>query len=136
MPVTTLSHPTATPADVPHLRPLVLLGIGLVGGFASGLLGIGGGTVMVPLLVLAAGVGQRFAHALSLAAIIPISIVGVTVFAVSGEVRLPEAAALAVGAIVGARIGAGMLADIDERLLKRVFGLFLVAVAVVMAVSA
>ena len=51
--------------------------IGLAGGLFSGLLGVGGGVVMVPLLVLWGGYGQRDAHAVSLGAIIPISAAGV-----------------------------------------------------------
>jgi uncharacterized membrane protein YfcA len=111
-----------------------LVAIGIVGGVLSGLLGVGGGVIMVPLLVLWAGYRQRDAHAASLGAIIPISIAGIATFGAAGAVRVPEAAALAAGSIVGARVGAGMLSRIDERLLKLVFGLFLVAVAVVMAV--
>jgi uncharacterized protein len=111
-----------------------LVAIGIVGGVLSGLLGVGGGVIMVPLLVLWAGYRQRDAHAASLGAIIPISIAGIATFGAAGAVRVPEAAALAAGSVVGARLGAGMLSRIDERLLKLVFGLFLVAVAVVMAV--
>ena len=106
-----------------------LVAIGLGGGLLSGLLGVGGGIVMVPLLVLWAGYTQRNAHAVSLGAIIPISIAGIATFGVAGEVRYGTAIALAAGSIVGARIGAGYLARIDERLLKVVFGGFLVAVA-------
>ena len=106
--------------------------IGLSGGLLSGLLGVGGGIVMVPLLVLWAAYSQRDAHALSLGAIIPISIAGIAIYGVAGEVRYGTAIALAAGSIVGARIGAGWLARIDERLLKVVFGTFLVAVAVLM----
>jgi len=47
-----------------------------------------------------------------------------------------DALALALGAVVGARLGAGLLTRIDERLLKIVFGCFLVAVAVTMGVHA
>jgi uncharacterized membrane protein YfcA len=111
-----------------------LIAIGVVGGVLSGLLGVGGGVIMVPLLVLWAGYRQREAHAASLGAIIPISIAGIATFGAAGAVRVPEAAALAAGSIVGARVGAGMLSRIDERLLKLVFGVFLVAVAVLMAV--
>src|SRR6476469_7195641 len=91
--------------------------------------GVGGGIVMVPLLVLWAHYGQRDAHAASLGAIIPISIAGIAIYGIAGEVRVGTAIALAAGSIVGARIGAGWLARIDERLLKVVFGTFLVAVA-------
>jgi uncharacterized protein len=109
-----------------------LAAIGLGGGLLSGLLGVGGGIVMVPLLVLWAAYSQRDAHAISLGAIIPISIAGIATYGAAGEVRYGTAVALAAGSIVGARIGAGWLARIDERLLKIVFGTFLVAVAVLL----
>ena len=110
-----------------------LLGIGVAGGVLSGLLGVGGGVIMVPLLVIWAGFGQRDAHALSLGAIIPISLASVLIYGAAGKVRLVDGIALALGSIVGARIGAGALSRIDERALKLVFGLFLAAVAILMA---
>lgn len=116
-----------------RLRPSVLdpklLAIGLGGGLLSGLLGVGGGVVMVPLLVLWTRYPQREAHAISLGAIIPISIGGIATYGVAGEVRWWQALGLAAGSVVGARIGAGLLARIDERVLKVVFGTFLVGVA-------
>ena len=119
--------------DVLRLDPQ-LAAIGVVGGVLSGLLGVGGGIVMVPLLVLWARFGQRDAHAASLGAIIPISIAGIATYGVAGQVRVLPALALAAGSLGGARLGAGMLARIDERRLKLVFGTFLIAVAVLMAV--
>ena len=113
-----------------------LLAIGLGGGVMSGLLGVGGGVVMVPLLVLWAGYAQREAHAVSLGAIIPISLAGIATYGVAGQVRWWQALGLAVGSVVGARIGAGLLARIDERLLKVVFGTFLVGVAALVAARA
>jgi len=111
-----------------------LLAIGLGGGLLSGLLGVGGGIVMVPLLVLWANYAQREAHAMSLGAIIPISIAGIATYGLAGEVRYGTALALAVGSVVGAPLGARLLARMDERLLKVVFGVFLVGVAVLMGV--
>jgi uncharacterized membrane protein YfcA len=111
-----------------------LLTIGVLGGLLSGLLGVGGGVVMVPLLVLWAGYRQRDAHAMSLGAIIPISIAGVLIYGAAGKVRVVDAVALAAGAIVGARIGASALARIEERPLKLAFGLFLGAVSILMLV--
>jgi hypothetical protein len=108
---------------------LVVL-VGLVGGLFSGLLGIGGGIVMVPLLTMVAGLSQRDAHAVSLAAIIPISLAAIAVYGVAGKVEPAEAAALAVGAIAGARVGAGVLARAPERVLKAAFGVFLLVAAV------
>lgn len=111
-----------------------LAAIGGGGGLLSGLLGVGGGLVMVPLLVLWAGVRQRDAHALSLGAIIPISLASVLTFGAAGEVRIGYAAALAAGSIAGARVGAGLLARIDERVLKIVFGLFCALASILLLV--
>jgi len=80
-----------------------LAAIGVCGGLLSGLLGVGGGVVMVPLLVLWASYGQRDAHAISLGAIIPISIAGIATYGIAGEVRWWDALALAAGSIVGAQ---------------------------------
>ena len=115
------------------LDPQLLL-IGVLGGLLSGLLGVGGGIVMVPLLVLWARYGQRDAHAASLGAIIPISIAGIATYGIAGEVRVGPAVALAAGSIFGAQLGARLLARIDERVLKGVFGAFLLGVAVLMVV--
>ena len=125
----------ASPA-VARVLDRKLLVIGLVGGLLSGLLGVGGGVIMVPLLVLWAAYGQRDAHAMSLGAIIPISIAGIATYGVAGEVHWWDALGLAAGAIVGARLGAGLLARIDQRLLKIIFGLFLVGIAVLVGVRA
>jgi uncharacterized protein len=125
--------PAATArADRPYVR---LAAIGLAGGLFSGLLGVGGGVVMVPLLVLWAGYGQRDAHAISLGAIIPISAAGVVTFGVAGEIQVWEALALAGGSIAGAQVGTTMLSRIDERVLKLAFGSFMLVVAVLLAVG-
>jgi uncharacterized membrane protein YfcA len=125
-------EPARTDAQPARVRLGV---IGVCGGLFSGLLGVGGGVIMVPLLVLWGRYGQREAHALSLGAIIPISAAGVLAFGAAGEVHPKEALALALGAILGARTGAGFLARADERTLKRGFGLFLLVVAALMLVG-
>jgi hypothetical protein len=109
--------------------------IGLCGGLFSGLLGVGGGLIMVPLLVLWAGYRQREAHAASLGAIIPISAAGVITYGAAGEVRILEGVALAVGAIAGAQVGARALARAGERTLKLAFGALLLLVAALMVVG-
>ena len=109
--------------------------IGLAGGLFSGLLGVGGGVVMVPLLVLWGGFGQRDAHAVSLGAIIPISAAGVLTFGAAGEIQVWEGLALAAGAIAGAQMGARLLARVDERKLKLAFGVFMLIVAVLLVVE-
>ena len=130
------SAPASVERSSPGLVGPRLVAIGLVAGVVSGLLGVGGGVVMVPMLVLWVGYAQREAHATSLGAIIPISIAGVLTFGIAGRVSWVDAAALALGAVIGARLGAGFLARIDERVLKVVFGSFLVAAALAMGVRA
>jgi uncharacterized membrane protein YfcA len=117
------------------LSPLSLAGIGLVGGLMSGLLGIGGGTVMVPLMVMVAGFSQRDAHAISLAAIIPISIAAITVYTAAGRSDVPTAACLAIGAVAGAVVGSSLLARAPERSLKAAFGFFMLVAAVSIALD-
>ena len=104
--------------------------IGLAAGIASGLLGVGGGIVIVPLLVLALGMGQHRAHATSLAAIVPIATVAAIPYAVSGHADYGIAGFLAVGGLVGAPIGARALGRSDEGTLKLLFGLLMIAVSV------
>ena len=95
----------------------------------SGLLGVGGGVVMVPLLVLVAGLSQHQAHATSLAAVILMGAVGAATFAAGGEVDFEIAAYLAAGSLVGAPLGARLMAGISEGRLKIAFGAFMVLVA-------
>lgn len=130
------AEPAPPPLERRRRNHLQLGVIGLSGGFLSGLLGVGGGVIMVPLLVLWARYGQREAHAASLGAIVPISAAGALTFGAAGEVRIGYAVALALGAILGAQLGARALARASERTLKLSFGCFLVLVAVVMAVKA
>jgi hypothetical protein len=113
----------------------LILAIGLVGGFLSGLLGIGGGTVMVPLLVLLGGLSQRESHATSLAAMIVIVAAALVVYGGAGRVDLPAALALVLGSLVGARRGADLMSGAPERVLRVSFGVFLLVAGVLLAVE-
>jgi uncharacterized membrane protein YfcA len=113
----------------------LILAIGLVGGFLSGLLGIGGGTAMVPLLVLLGGLSQRESHATSLAAMIVIATAALVVYGGAGRVDLVAAAALLLGSLIGARQGATLLSKAPERQLKAAFGAFLLIAAVLLAID-
>ena len=106
--------------------------IGLIGGLLSGLLGIGGGVVMVPLMAILAGMSQKISHAMALYAIVLIALFGAVPYVISGQVRWDWALALAAGAIFGSRIGARFLSSASEALLKMAFGSFLVVAALTM----
>jgi uncharacterized protein len=111
---------------------LRLAAIGLVAGFFSGLLGVGGGIVMVLLLVWLLGESQHEAHATSLAAILPIAAVGAATFAFEGEIHYVLAAMLAAGAVLGAPIGARIMARSGEGSLKIAFGALMIASGVIL----
>jgi uncharacterized membrane protein YfcA len=111
--------------------------IGAVGGFLAGLMGIGGGIVMIPLLVAAMRLDQREAQAVSLAVMLPpVGLPGVLAYANAGgllpwPVMALVAGGFAVGALAGARVAVGA----RTTTLARAFALFLVAVAVRLAWS-
>ncbi|MDQ3765920.1 MAG: sulfite exporter TauE/SafE family protein [Actinomycetota bacterium] len=109
---------------------LVPAGMGLVAGLTSGLLGVGGGIVMVPMLTMGLAFTQHRAHATSLAAIVPIAAVAAVTYAAHGEVDYQVAAFLATGSLVGAPLGARLMARSGEGALKAMFGILLLSVAI------
>ena len=114
---------------------LIALVVGVFAGFASGLLGVGGGIVMVPLLVAVLGATQHEAHATSLAAIVIIGACGAVAFGYEGELEVVPAVFLTLGALVGAPLGARVMAESSERKLKLAFGALMVAVGVTLIAS-
>jgi uncharacterized protein len=115
-------------------RPLpslpLLVGIGLAGGFFSALFGVGGGIVVVPFLVVAAGLGAKEATGTSLAAIVVTATFGVIAFAALGEVKWQEAAIVGLPAMAGTLAGTALQQRVSSRLLTLLFAAFLLAVGV------
>jgi uncharacterized membrane protein YfcA len=114
------------------LRPsAVALGLGgVAAGFVSGLLGIGGGLVIVPFLAGWLGMPLKRVLGTSLLAIVALVVPGTVVHAALGHVDLAIVVALAIGAIPGARIGAGIALGARDRTLRLAVGTFLFVVAV------
>ena len=125
-----------TRRDAAHSPRYVIacLGIGLVAGLLSGLFGVGGGTVIVPLLLLFLHFDQRLAAGTSLAAIVPTASVGVVSYAIHGSVAWIPAVILAVGAVIGAQVGTWLLARLPQNALRWGFVGFLVVVIVMLFV--
>jgi hypothetical protein len=117
------------PAPVPLRKSLL---IGLAAGCFGGLVGLGGGVVMVPLMVGAAGLQQKQAHGTSLVALVFTGLVGAATYATKGRVDVIAAALLAVTATFMARFGARYAHVLPEWKLKRSFGAFLLAVAAIL----
>src|SRR5690606_3790737 len=89
-------------------RVLLLALTGILAGFFSGLFGVGGGIVIVPLLVILLHYQQRRASGTSLSAILPTAIAGSLGYASNGDVDWVVAGYLAAGAIVGSLIGTAL----------------------------
>jgi uncharacterized membrane protein YfcA len=115
---------------MPRRRLLALALIGVVAGFFSGMFGVGGGIILVPLMVGLLGFPQRLASGTSLAAILPTSIAGLIGYTLTGNVDWIAGASLAVGAVAGSLVGTWLMHIIPQRALRWVFIVFLVAVAV------
>jgi uncharacterized protein len=109
--------------------------IGLAAGFFSALFGVGGGTVIVPLLVLACGWELRSATATSLAAIGITATAGVVTYVVHGEVRPVYAVLLGLPAAVGAAGGAALQQRVPVRTLSFLFAALLIGIAIRMLVQ-
>lgn len=104
--------------------------VGLLAGLLSGLFGVGGGTVIVPLLVLILAFNQRLAAGTSLAAIVPTASVGVISYAMEDAVAWIPALILAAGAVVGAQIGTWLLPRLSQTALRWAFVGFVAGVIV------
>lgn len=108
---------------------LALLAIGLTAGTLAGLLGIGGGVLMVPAMVLIMAMDQHVAQGTSLLVIIPAAAFGSFTHHRHGRLALRDAAALAVGGVLGAILGSLTALSLDEELLQRLFAVLILFVA-------
>jgi len=106
--------------------------IGFIAGIFGGLVGLGGGVVMIPLMVGILKMGQHKAHGTSLVALVFTGISGAITYAMKGSVDLTGSLLLAVTAIFTARAGAKFAHALPEWKLKRAFGGFLIIVSLLL----
>ena len=107
-------------------RELLSTAFGLVAGFSSGLLGIGGGVVMVPILVSVGKVPMHKAVATSMFIMIFTSIAGAGVKITNGQVHPDLAIFLVIGIIIGAQIGARLVKRVNTIALQKIFGIMMI----------
>jgi len=112
----------------PAVFPLILLGI--AAGLLSGMFGIGGGTIIVPILVLVLGMPQKLAAGTSVTAILPSAAVGAATYAIQGNVDWVAALLLAIGIIAGAQVGSHLLSKLPVGVIQWAFMVFLAVVVV------
>jgi len=104
--------------------------LGLAAGFFSGLLGIGGGSILVPAMNLIVGVPMHLSIATSMFIMVFTSLSGTLTNLWLGQIRLDYAILLAAGVIFGAQIGAHIAARVSARSLRRIFGLILILTSI------
>jgi uncharacterized protein len=107
------------------VRDALAILTGLVVGLLSGVMGLGGGILLVPVMVLGFGFGQQVAQGTSLAAIVPTSIVGAYVHDRAHNVDRAAAAWVSAGGVAGALLGALIAVHSPRILLARLFGALL-----------
>jgi uncharacterized membrane protein YfcA len=107
-----------------------IVGIGTAAGSFSALFGVGGGTVMVPLLVLWRGLGEKKATGTSLLAIVVIACYAVASYGIFGHVDLVKGLLIGIPAVAGVVFGTWLQQRIADRTLSGMFALLMVAVIV------
>ena len=116
-------------------RLLTGAAIGLVAGFASGYVGVGGGFLMVPLFISLLGITMKKASGTSLIAVVILAIPGVITQTLHGNVDFVAGIAMAIGSIPGALIGASLIRYIPERKMRFLFGFFLLFAAIILVIN-
>ncbi len=110
-------------------------GAGFAVGILSGLLGVGGGIFLVPIMVTYFSITQHIAQATSMAIVIPTALVSSAIYGFHGNVDLGLALNLVIGSICGASLGARVMKKIPAIRLKQLFGILLMLVGLRMVVS-
>lgn len=110
--------------------------LGLLAGILSGLLGIGGGILLIPVLVFVAGLTQHQAQGTTLALMVPpIGLLAAWTYYKQGNVDLKIAGLICLGFFVGGLLGAKLATTINAALLKKLFGAALLITALKMILS-
>lgn len=111
------------------------VGLGLMVGILSGILGVGGGFILVPILALLLGLEQHLAQGISLAYIIPTAIVGAYTYYRKGNVVLSAVPWVAGASLLTVILGSALAHAMDSVLLRQVFGIFLSLIGIQMALT-
>ncbi|MGB9592725.1 MAG: TSUP family transporter [Anaerolineae bacterium] len=112
------------------MQVLLYMLLGLIAGVLSGVVGIGGGTIIIPALVFLFGFTQHKAQGTTLALMVPpIGILAAWTYYKQGFVDLRAAAFIVLGFFLGGLLGARVAVDISDAVLRKVFAVYLLIVA-------
>ena len=104
--------------------------LGLVTGLVNGLFGSGGGTILVPGMFFLLGVSEHKAHATAISIILPLALISTTIYLKHGIIVWDVTLKIIIGGILGGFIGAKLLNRIPERILRKVFAIFMIIAAI------
>jgi uncharacterized protein len=111
-------------------NPFILIAIGIFVGIYSGIMGLGGGTIMIPVMVLMLGMSQHQAVGTSLAVMIPpVTLPAVIRYYRDGQVDFSIALWIALGVLLGTPLGQMVASRLTDKTLTLVFGFILTYVA-------
>jgi len=113
---------------------LLLLLLGLIAGFLSGSVGVGGGVIMVPLAIWFLGYSQHQAQGMSLAVLaVPVTFIAAYTYHKNGhELDWRYALVIASAFVIGGYFGSKIAVNINQQVLKKVFGVIMLIVAIKM----
>jgi hypothetical protein len=112
---------------------ILLIIIGLLAGLLSGLIGIGGGIIMVPLFIVLLGLSQHNAQGMSLAVMLPpVTFLAVYNYHKAGQVDWKMALVASAVFIIGGYVGSKFALKIDQAILRKIFGIVMLVIAVKM----
>lgn len=115
---------------------LILIIIGLVAGFTSGSMGVGGGIIIIPAMVFFMGVTQQQAQGTSIAVIsVPVALVAAMNYYKSGYVNIKFAAVIILTFVIGAYFGSKLAVHIPAKTLQKSFGVLLLLVGLKMVLG-
>lgn len=114
---------------------LKMLLVGLLTGLINGLLGIGGGTILIPAMVFLMDVRQHKAHGTSLAVILPTALVSTVVYGMNKNLNIGLAIKVATSGMVGGYIGAKLMNHISATHLRKFFGIFMIVAGLRMVIA-
>ena len=104
--------------------------IGLVTGLANGLFGSGGGTIAVPAMILLLGADDHKAHATAISIILPLTVISTYFYITNNFVDWGMTWRVISGGVVGGYIGAKLLNICPAGILRKIFGIFMIAAAI------
>lgn len=110
--------------------------LGLVAGILSGLIGVGGGVIIIPVLVFLFGLSQHQAQGTTLALLVPpIGLLAAWEYYKEGYVDLKIAGLICAGFFFGGLLGAKLATGLSSRMLEKVFGVALLPISIKMIFS-